>query len=98
MRHSRDDPKRDQQHGVFEVESEDDLLRLIDRAFHIAGADKNRVRINQQDDRYVYTVNMKKRVGYVGGIVGKRKGFPECQFIRIVVEDKNIMGTLEGPY
>ena len=47
------------------------------------------VRKEEEGERVVFTVNMKRPVGFMGGQEGERRGNPECRFIRIVLENDN---------
>ena len=41
-----------------------------------------------QNNRTVTTVNLQRRLGYVGGSEGARKRNPECRLVRIVTENR----------
>jgi hypothetical protein len=47
------------------------------------------VRSEKQNGRRVYTVNLRRRIGQVGGSEGERQGHPDCRFVRIVLENEN---------
>ncbi len=86
MKHAKDDLSKPV-HGVFIGEGDRDVvLALIDEAFDKAKKGGKDVRKEEQNGRTVFTVNMKKVVGFTGGQEGERRGNPECRFIRIVVE------------
>lgn len=89
MQHAKDDTSKPI-HGVFEGDR-DQILAAIDEAFEMAVNGGRDVRSEKQNDRLVYTVNMGRAIGYVGGFEGKRQGNPECRYLRIVLEDKNIV-------
>ena len=91
MKHAKDDTSKPV-HGVFDGNGDrDKVFAMIDEAWVKAARGGNDVRKQTQNDRLVYTVRMGQRVGYVGGSEGKRQKNPECNFIRIVVEDDNVV-------
>ncbi|MFN9720030.1 MAG: hypothetical protein ACK58L_15130 [Planctomycetota bacterium] len=86
MKHATDDPSKPV-HGVFIGDGDRDVvLALIDEAFDKSKKGGKDVRTDEEGARTVFTVNMKRRVGFTGGQEGKRRNNPECRFIRIVVE------------
>ena len=92
MRHSHDIPDRQDsdRHGVFDADSEDDVFRLIDEAYKKIKSNSRDVSKRPGDPRaeYVkdaYTVDMKRRIGYLGGKRGKRSGNPPLTKIKLVV-------------
>lgn len=91
MLHAVDDPDRPQQHGVFDVQDRDGVLRLIDQAYGFVKQNANNVNTSREGDRTVYTVDMGDRIGYVGGRVGKDNRHPPCQKIVLVLADKNVI-------
>ena len=91
MQHAKDNPEKPK-HGVFDGEGDRDIvLAIIDEAFMKAKQGGPDVRTENQNDRLVYTVNLKRRIGHSGGQEGERKGFPECRYLRIVLEDDNVV-------
>jgi len=91
MKHRSDDPDKPI-HGVFQG-SESEVLQLIDEAFRLARQGGNRIRSDPQNRRIAYTVDMQRDIGFVGGQVGKRKNHPECRFVKLVLEDENVVVT-----
>jgi hypothetical protein len=89
MQHAKDDLTKPI-HGVFEGDR-DQIVAIIDEAFQLAQKGGSDVRSEKQNDRRVYTVNLRKKIGYMGGSEGDRKGNPECRYLRIVLEDENIV-------
>lgn len=90
MRHAEDDLSKPV-HGVF-LGDRDAILKLIDEAYLIAlKRGPPQVIVEDEDDRTVYTVDMKKKIGYVGGEVGQRKKKPACTKLRIVLEGTNVI-------
>ncbi|TWT57939.1 hypothetical protein KOR42_13070 [Thalassoglobus neptunius] len=90
LSHAEDIPSKPI-HGVFRGDREE-IFKLIDDAWKIAQTrGPPQVETEQNRDRTVLTVDMKRPIGYVGGQSGKRQGHPECRKIRLVVEDQNVI-------
>lgn len=87
MKHAADEPKK-KIHGVFEGDR-NTILAIIDEAWNLAKKSSPDVRRQSQNDRTVITVNLKRRVGYVGGSDGAARNHPECRFLRLVLEEQN---------
>ena len=87
MQHAKDNPSKEV-HGVFDGDR-DEILAVIDEAFMMAKKGGSDVRSEKQNGRRVYTVNLRRRVGQVGGAQGERQGHPDCRFVRIVLENEN---------
>lgn len=88
-RHTEDQPNRPGKHGVFDGGMEG-ALKAIDKAYENAKAGK---RTSKQTDRNrtIYTVDMSKRVGYVGGRDGNRRGKPMARRIKLVLEGNRVI-------
>lgn len=88
-RHVEDQPNRPGSHGVFDGGMEK-ALAVIDQAYE--RAKKGQRATKQTDDgRTIYTVDMGKRIGYVGGRDGKRKRNPMARRIRLVLEGTRVI-------
>lgn len=87
MQHAKDNPSKEV-HGVFDGDR-DEILAVIDEAFMLAKKGGPDVRSEKQNGRRVYTVNLRRKVGQVGGAQGERQGHPDCRFVRIVLENEN---------
>lgn len=87
MQHAKDNPSKPV-HGVFDGDR-DEILAVIDEAFMKAKKGGFDVRSEKQNGRRVYTVNLRRRIGQVGGSEGERQGHPDCRFVRIVLENEN---------
>ncbi|MFO1001982.1 MAG: hypothetical protein U0936_16730 [Planctomycetaceae bacterium] len=87
MQHAKDNPSKPV-HGVFDGDR-DEILAVIDEAFMLAKKGGSDVRSEKQNGRRVYTVNLRRRIGQVGGSEGERQGHPDCRFVRIVLENEN---------
>ena len=90
MAHARDDPNRPGQHGVFDETDPAEVVLLVDDAYERAQSGRG-VRKKREDDRTTYTVNLGKRVGYIGGESGGRRGHPEARHVRLVVEGDRLI-------
>jgi len=89
MQHAKDDLTKPI-HGVFDGD-DDEILAVIDEAYQKAKNGGSEVRSEKQNDRRVYTVNLGRKIGYLGGSEGERKGNPACRYLRIVLEGENIV-------
>lgn len=92
MRHSKDQPNRPGKHGVFSGQGErKKVLALIDEAYLKAQKGSKNVERKKEGNRVVYTVNMGRRIGFVGGQVGNKQGKPPAYKIRLVLEGSNVI-------
>ena len=91
MQHAKDDTTKPI-HGVFEG-NRDQILAVIDEAFLKTKKGGRDVRSEKQNNRLVYTVNLGRKIGYMGGSEGKRTNNPACRYVRIVLEDGNVVIT-----
>ncbi|QDU97075.1 OB-fold nucleic acid binding domain-containing protein [Lignipirellula cremea] len=89
-RHMEDQPNRDGPHGVFDGE-EGVAWAVIDDAWRQAESSKLRPQV--EGDRSTLLVSMNRRIGYLGGSLGKEKGHPALSRVFIVFETdtKNII-------
>jgi hypothetical protein len=83
-RHVEDDPGRAGSHGVFDGGMEG-ALTTIDGAYQRALSGQ-RTTTRSDGPRTIYTVDLGKRVGYVGGSEGQRRGNPMARRVRLVLE------------
>jgi hypothetical protein len=91
MLHARDDPDRPQQHGVFDVQTRDEVLGLIDQAYELVRNKSPQVDSRREDDRIVHTIDLRRRIGYVGGQSGRRQDYPTCRKITLVLAGRNVI-------
>lgn len=82
-RHLQDIPDREGSHGVFDG-VQGVAFALIDEAWQLAQQRKLRPQV--EGDRSSYLVHMNRRVGYLGGRVGKERGNPPLTRVFIVFE------------
>lgn len=89
-RHCRDIPDRDGPHGVFDGGS-GVAFAVIDEAWQTA--QENNLRAEREGDRSSYTVNLGRRIGYLGGSTGARRRHPPLEKVFIVFETgtKNVI-------
>lgn len=88
-RHVVDDPSRPGPHGVFDGGMEG-ALATVDLAYQraLAGAKTTK---QEEDGRVIYTVDLGKRVGFVGGSDGKRRKNPMARRVRLVLDQDRVI-------
>ncbi|MCA9015512.1 MAG: hypothetical protein KDA77_09310 [Planctomycetaceae bacterium] len=92
MRHAEDQPDRPGKHGVFAGNGEQiKVLALIDEAYLQALKGGRNVQKKQEGNRVVYTVDLGRQIGFVGGQVGNQQGKPAAYKIRLVLEGTNVI-------
>jgi hypothetical protein len=85
LRHGKDDPSRPV-HGVF-TGDRDLILAVIDEAWQLAQKGKPpKVVVEDEGDRTVYVIDLGRKIGFMGGQAGKRRNFPACRHVQLVVE------------
>lgn len=89
LRHGKDDPDRPV-HGVFEG-TQQEIVALIDEAYLKTKGNNRDVKRSRERDRTVYTIAMGRRIGYLGGQVGRRKRNPPLRHIRLVLEGNRVI-------
>lgn len=89
LRHSKDMPER-AIHGVFDGDR-DTILQLIDEAYQLTKTKSARVKTTSQSGRTVHVINLKRKIGYVGGQTGKRKNYPECRYLQLVLDKQDVI-------
>ncbi|MFV0442639.1 MAG: hypothetical protein ACK5Q5_03605 [Planctomycetaceae bacterium] len=90
LRHGKDDQSRPV-HGVFNGDR-DTILAVIDEAWQLAQKGRPpKVEVEDQGDRTVYVVDLGRKIGYMGGQAGKRKRFPPCRHLQLVVEGNEVV-------
>ena len=88
-RHTEDDPGRPGSHGVFDGGIEG-ALKTIDSAYARA-KEGNRTTKQEEDGRIIYTVDMGKRIGFVGGRDGGRRNQPMARRVTLVLEGNRVI-------
>lgn len=90
MTHARDKPNRQGQHGVFDSDDAAEIVALVDEAYLQAQTGRD-TRVQNEDERIVYDVNLRRRIGYIGGTSGNRKNRPTAKHVRLVVESDRLI-------
>ena len=90
LRHGDDQPSRPGPHGVFDGDA-DDLLAVIDEAYLLVQAGSPQVQSRREGQRTVHEVNLQRRIGFVGGQEGGRRGNPPATRVRLVLEDDRVI-------
>ncbi|MEM8945254.1 MAG: hypothetical protein AAGD11_08725 [Planctomycetota bacterium] len=90
MAHTRDLPDRPGQHGVFDSDDPAKVVALVDEAYLQAQAGRD-TRTQREAERTVYDVNMRRRIGYIGGQSGNRRNKPAAKHLRLVVEGDRLI-------
>ena len=88
-RHTKDQPNRSGKHGVFDGDMEG-ALATIDKAYEKAQANQRTTK-EVDGKRTIYTVDMGKRVGFVGGGDGQRSRNPMARRVRLVLEGNRLI-------
>ena len=91
MAHARDQPGRPGQHGVFDAKEAVAVVRLVDEAYEQALAGRRTKRSNESGGRTVYTVDLGRPIGTIGGQSGGRRGHPTARHVRLVLEGKRFI-------
>lgn len=95
-RHDDDLPNRDGQHGVFDGD-EAKMLAIIDEAYLRVKEKHPSARIRHEGSRTVATVNLRRDIGYVGGVEGRRKGNPKVQGVKLILERDSVITAYPVP-
>jgi len=91
MRHAKNDTNRPV-HGVFISSKQEVVLSIIDEAFLLAQkARPPTVEIEEDRDRTVYTIDLGRKIGYMGGQAGARKRNPPCNHLQLVLEGNEVI-------
>jgi len=88
-RHITDQPTRPGKHGVFDGNMQG-ALQTIDDAYKRAMKGQ-RTTTTIDRNRTIYTVDLGKRIGFVGGQDGDRRRNPMARRVQIVLEGKRII-------
>ncbi|MDG2103798.1 MAG: hypothetical protein P8J91_08610 [Pirellulaceae bacterium] len=93
MRHAQDDPKRDHAHGVFDGNTEAEVLAVLDNAYQLIQGQSNAVQREAADGdgRIAYTIDMPSRIGYVGGRAGAKQNNPATKRLKLVLAGKHVI-------
>lgn len=90
LRHGQDDLDKPV-HGVF-VGNREEIFALIDEGYQLTQKrGPPLVKKETEGDRTVYLIDMKRKVGYLGGQVGKRKNHPPCRLLQLVLDGDEVI-------
>lgn len=90
MTHAADEPNRPGQHGVFDETDPARLVQLVDNAYRLALAGDYTTK-ETEDRRDVYTIDLGRRIGYIGGQSGRRRNHPPAHHLRLVVDGQHFI-------
>ncbi len=90
MAHASDEPDRPGQHGVFDSNDVLEVVALVDEAYQQAQTGRG-TRTRQEGDRTVYVVDLGRRIGYIGGQSGNRRGRPAAHHLQLVLVGKKLI-------
>lgn len=90
MAHAVDDPDRPGQHGVFDASDALEVFQLIDEAYEQALTGK-RTKTEREGRRTVYCIDLKRKIGTIGGESGNRRGHPSARHLQLVLDGKNVI-------
>ena len=86
LRHANEDRSRPV-HGVFDGDR-DEIFAIIDEAYLITQErGPPNATSDQQDGRTVWTIDLGRRIGYVGGQTGERSHHPAAQHLKLILEN-----------
>ena len=94
MRHAVDDTKRGY-HSVFSG-SETEILKMLDEAYELVKSKSNRVKSKQDKDRdfrMEHVIDMKRKIGYLGGQVGRRQNRPSRSKLTLILDNGKFVVT-----
>jgi hypothetical protein len=88
LRHAENQPTRVGEHGVFDA-GRQGAIGVIDEAWALAQKGGSNVNVTTVGNKSVYTVDMGRRVGWVGGQGGAALGNPRVNNIQLVIRNGN---------
>lgn len=89
-RHTEDQPSRPGKHGVFDGGMEK-TLAVLDQAYEKGTKGGHGTTKTEDDGRTIYTVDMGRRVGFIGGRDGNRMRKPMARRVRIVLDGDRVI-------
>ena len=90
MAHAQDEPDRPGQHGVFDSNDPAEVVAIVDEAYQQAQTGRD-TRTQREEERTVYDINLRRRIGYIGGTSGNRKNHPTAKHLRLVIEGDRVI-------
>ncbi len=89
-RHTADQPTRPGKHGVFSGGMAG-ALKAIDEAYLKAKEGGRGVQREEDEGRVVYTVDLRRKIGFIGGEEGNRKNKPTAFKVRMVLDGDRVI-------
>ena len=89
-RHTKDIPSRPGSHGVFEGDMAQ-FLETIDQGYRMASSKAKGTKIRDEDGMTIMEITFDKKIGFVGGSDGRRKGTPSTKRLRIVLSGDRVI-------
>jgi len=89
-RHTKDIPDRPGSHGVFEGNMATFLV-TIDKGYRMVREKAKGTKTRDEDGLSVLEVTFDKKIGFVGGSDGRRKGTPSTKRLRIVLNGERVI-------
>lgn len=90
QRHDNDMPNRQGSHGVF-AGDEAKMLAVIDEAYLLVKKKDPAASIQKDGNRSICTIDLKRNIGFIGGTTGKRKGNPNVQRVKLILEGDRLI-------
>ena len=92
FRHAEDQPNRGGRHGVFDG-SPDEILQLLDEAYQLTKSSESSSQVQTEQDgrRTAYEIQMRRRIGFVGGQTGKRQNHPAALRLKLVLDGARVI-------
>ena len=90
MAHASDEPDRAGQHGVFDPGDAQTVFDLIDEVY-LQALTAHNTETEYDGRRTIYTVNLGRRVGYIGGQSGNRRNRPTAKHVKLIVEGERVI-------
>ncbi len=89
-RHTQDQPDRPGNHGVFAGGMEG-MLKVLDEAYTKAKEGGKGVQKEEDRGRTIYIVDLRRRIGYIGGQEGNRRNKPHAYRVQLVLEGDRVI-------
>jgi hypothetical protein len=89
-RHTADIPNRPGSHGVFEGDMKA-FLATIDKGYRMAMSKAKGTKTSEEDGMTVLEITFEKKIGFVGGSDGRKKGTPSTKRLRIIVNGDRLI-------
>ena len=90
MAHTRNEPDRVGSHGVFSPGDAETVVALLDEAYKLAESGSAE-KTSFDEGRTTYTVDLGRKIGYIGGQSGARRGQPSASHMRLVLSSDRLI-------